>query len=97
MKTEIDPADTFDGGYHIFAKEKHKARVNKNSDRIEYAIKQLKKHNIEYEIKNYSTGHFHCRCKADDSLVQFYAGTGKIMGKSVRGIHNLIKICDGEL
>lgn len=72
----------------------HKQRVAKNPDRIAYAIEQLEKHNIEYVVKNEQTGHFHCRRKSDDALIQFWAGTGKIMGyQNLRGIHNLIKIC----
>lgn len=50
-RKNTDPADTFDGGYHIYAKEKHKERVAKNSERIEYAIEQFEKHNIECRIK----------------------------------------------
>lgn len=80
------------------AKENHAARVAKNSSRVEYAIKQFELHNIEYELKNEQTGHFHCHRKSDDKLFQFYAGTGKIMGEqNRRGIHALIKILtDGE-
>ena len=83
-------------GYHLEAQEKHKERVSKNGDRIAYAIQQLEANNIEYVLKNSVTGHFHCRRKSDDTLIQFYAGTGKIMGRDdVRGIHALIKICNG--
>ncbi len=35
--------NSFDGGYHLYAEEKHKERVSKNDDRIEYAIKQFEK------------------------------------------------------
>lgn len=80
-----------------YAEELHRQRVAKNSDRIAYAIQQLKAHNIEYVLKNETTGHFHCRRKTDDALIQFYAGTGKIVGRDIRGIHNLIKMCEGEL
>lgn len=93
---EENPAESFDGGYHLYAEEKHKDRVAKNPTRIEYAIKQFDDHNIEYELKNAQTGHFHCRRKSDDKLFQFYAGTGKIQGYSnIRGIHALIKILEG--
>lgn len=93
---EENPAESFDGGYHLYAEEKHKDRVAKNPTRIEYAIKQFEDHNIEYELKNAQTGHFHCRRKSDDKLFQFYAGTGKIQGYSnIRGIHALIKILEG--
>ena len=75
------------------SKETHDKKVSKNSDRIQYAIAQFKKHNIEFTLKNESTGHFHCRRKSSDELFQFYAGTGKIQGvENVRGIHALIKI-----
>lgn len=88
---ESDPMDTFDMGYHLHAKEQHRQRVAKNGDRIEYVIKQFEENGIEYALKNESNGHFHCRRKSDDSLVQFWAGTGKIMGRTdIRGIHALI-------
>lgn len=93
---EAHPEESFDGGYHLYAKEKHKERVAKNPDRIEYAINQFEKHDIEYKLKNEQTGHFHCRRKSDDKLFQFYAGTGKIQGvTNQRGIHALIKILEG--
>lgn len=94
---EANPEESFDGGYHLYAEEMHRQRVAKNPDRIAYAIKQLEAHNIEYALKNSTTGHFHCRRKTDDALIQFYAGTGKIVGRNVRGIHNLIRVCEGEI
>lgn len=94
---EEHPEDSFDGGYHLYAEEQHRQRVAKNPDRVAYAIKQFEAHNIEYALKNETTGHFHCRRKTDDALIQFYAGTGKIVGRNIRGIHNLIRICEGEL
>lgn len=93
---EEHPEESFDGGYHLHAQEKHKERVAKNPDRIDYAIKQFEEHGIEYALKNYQTGHFHCRRKSDDKLFQFYAGTGKIQGcDRARGIHAMIKILEG--
>lgn len=78
-------------------RELHRQRVAKNPDRIAYAVKQLEQHGIEYTLKNEATGHFHCRRKTDDRLIQFWAGTGKIMGyTNLRGIHNLIRLCEGE-
>lgn len=74
-------------------KEKHAERVSKTPSRVEYAIQQFEKHDIEYVLKNPGIGHFHCRRKCDDKLIQFWAGTGKIMGYDrARGIHALIKI-----
>lgn len=70
-------------------------KADKNPDRIQYAIEQFEKHEIEYTLKNKQTGHFHCRRKSDDKLFQFYAGTGKIMGfENKRGIHSLIRLLD---
>ena len=93
---EANPEESFDGGNHLYAEQMHKERVAKNPDRIEYAIKQFEKHDIEYELKNSQTGHFHCYRKSDDKLFQFYAGTGKIQGfNNVRGIHALIRILEG--
>lgn len=92
---EANPEDSFDSGYHIAAQQKHAERVAKTSDRVAYAIKQLESHGIEYVLKNPTTGHFHCRRKSDDQLIQFYAGTGKIMGvNDKRGIHALISMLD---
>ena len=93
---EENPDETFDCGYHLYAKQKHRERVSKNPDRIIYAIQQFEKHGIEYTLKNEQTGHFHCKRKSDDKLFQFYAGTGKIQGYDrARGIHTLIKILEG--
>lgn len=90
---EMDPGDSFDGGYHLYAEEKHRERVAKNPDRIEYAVHQFEMNNIEYALKNAQTGHFHCRRKSDDKLFQFWAGTGKILGYDrLRGVHALIKL-----
>ena len=90
---EACPEESFDGGYHLYAEEKHQERVSKNPDRVEYAIKQFELHNIEYSLKNAQTGHFHCRRQSDDKLFQFWAGTGKIMGYDrARGIHALITL-----
>ena len=87
-----DMKEMFEG-----SRELHRQRVAKNPDRIAYAIKQLEQHGIEYTLKNEATGHFHCHRKTDDKLIQFWAGTGKIMGyTNLRGIHNLIRLCEGE-
>lgn len=94
---EAHPDESFDGGYHLYAQEKHRERVAKNQDRIAYAIQQFEAHGIEYDLKNEQTGHFHCRRKSDDKLFQFYAGTGKIQGYSrARGIHALIRLLEKE-
>lgn len=78
-------------------KQVHAERVLKNSDRIQFAIEQFKKNNIEFTLKNETTGHFHCRRKSDNKLIQFYAGTGKIQGyENKRGIRALIKILTSE-
>ena len=82
-------------GIREYAKEQHAKRVSDNPNRIQYAIEQFEKHEIEYTLKNEQTGHFHCRRKSDDKLFQFYAGTGKIMGfENKRGIHSLIRLLD---
>ena len=85
--------EDFDGGYSEWAKEQHKKRVADNPRRIAYAIKQFEKNNIRYELKNETTGHFHCHRISDAKLFEFYAGTGKIMGYfRKRGIHSLIAL-----
>lgn len=74
-------------------KQRYKERLAKTPERVKYAISQFEKNNIEYELKNAGTGHFHCRRKSDDKLFQFWAGTGKILSyENIRGIHNLIRI-----
>ena len=72
-------------------KQQHDERVAKNPDRIEYAIQQFEKYEIQYELKNQGNGHFHCWRKSDNKLFQFWAGTGKILGYNNRGIALLIK------
>ena len=62
------------------------------TERLKFATTQLEKHDIEFSIKNEQSGHLHCRRKSDDKLIQFWAGTGKIMGFEELGIHNLIKL-----
>ena len=90
---ENDPADTFDGGYHLYAEEAHRERVAKNPGRISYAISQFELNNIEKKKKNEQIGHFHCKRKSDGKLFQFWAGTGKILGYDrLRGIHALINL-----
>lgn len=77
--------------YRDIAKKEHTERVNKTPARIEYAIKQFEKNDIEYELKNKQTGHFHCKRKSDGKLFNFWAGTGKIQGyENLRGILALI-------
>lgn len=91
QEREANPAESFDGGYHLAAKQMHDERVAKTPDRVKYAIRQFEANNIEYTLKNVTTGHFHCRRKSDDALIQFWAGTGKILGQTnLRGIHALI-------
>lgn len=99
QEREANPEESFDGGYHLYAEEKHRERIAKNPDRIQYAMEQFEQHDIEYRLLNVSTGHFHCRRKCDDKLFQFWAGTGKILGYTNRGIHllirELLKGCEG--
>lgn len=73
------------------ARQNHKERVAKNPDRIEYAIRQLEAHNIEYVLKNDATGNFHCRRKSDDALVQFWAGT---VGTTAEFLMKIADNCD---
>ena len=76
-------------------KQRHDERVMKTPDRVTYAIKQFESHNIEYDLKNVSIGHFHCHRKSDDKLFQFWAGTGKIYGEdNKRGIHAFIQLLE---
>lgn len=85
--------EDFDGGYHLWAKEKHKERVLKTPSRIEYAISRFEENEIKYELKNKETGHFHCWRKSNNKLYEFYAGTGKIKGiDNKRGVNSMIKI-----
>lgn len=92
QEREANPAESFDSGYHLLAQQRHAERVAKTPDRVQYAIQQLEAHDIEYVLKNPAIGHFHCRRKSDDRLIQFWAGTGKILGFERRGIHALISI-----
>lgn len=85
-----DKSDSFDCGYHDYAKEEYKKRVAKTDCRLIYAIKKLEENGFDCIVKNESTGHIHSRSK-NGYLMQFWCGTGKILGKSVRGIDNFIK------
>ena len=38
QEREACPEESFDGGYHLWAEEQHRARVAKTPDRIQYAI-----------------------------------------------------------
>lgn len=87
-------SNSFDGGYHLYAKERHKTRVAKTPKRIDYALEQLLKHGIECCVKNEMIGHIHAFRKSDGQLMQFWAGTGKIMGTARRGIKNFIKLLE---
>jgi len=71
---------------------KNPSKNNSRKERLHFAINQLTKYDIEFTVKNEDSGHLHCRRKSDDKLVQFWAGTGKIMGHEERGIHNLITL-----
>lgn len=70
----------------------HKERVNRNPDRVEYAIKKFDEYGIKYELKNEENCHFHAWRKSDGELFEFWAGTGKIKGIEERGIKNLIEM-----
>ena len=72
-------------------------KQNNIPDRIRYATEQFAAHNIEFTLKNESTGHFHCRRKSDDKLFQFWAGTGKVLGHdSLKGVHSLIELLEAR-
>ena len=80
MINEVEDDDTMGPVFRALSahlKEEHNKRVAKTPDRIEYAIQQFEKNDIEYVLKNPAIGHFHCRRKRDDKLFQFWAGTGK--------------------
>lgn len=91
-----NPEDSFDCGYHLYAQEKHKERVAQNPSRLEYAVNLLREHGIEFTVKNETIGHIHAYRKSDDILMQFWVGTGKILGRNERGIHNFIKLLESK-
>lgn len=76
-------------GIREHAKCVHDERVAKTPARVEYAIKQLEKANLEYRVCNASNGHIQV-WGFDGTLYNFWAGTGKIQGFERRGIHTLI-------
>jgi len=83
-------AEDFEGIKEL-AKRNHTERVAKTPERIQYALDQLAKNEIEFTLKNSQTGHFHARSR-NGKLYQFWASTGKILGCETRGIHNFIKL-----
>lgn len=68
----------------------------KMASRITYATKILTEHDVEYVIKDETTGHMQVWRKSDDKVFNFWAGTGTIESKHYpkRGIHSLVRICD---
>lgn len=46
--------------YSDILKQQHDQRVIKTPGRVQYAIEQFEKHEIEYQLKNPAIGHFHC-------------------------------------
>ena len=78
-------------------KDMHKERVSKTPARLAYAVRQLEENDIEFYVKDASTGHIQAYKKSDDELVNFWVGTGTINSKKspMRGIHNLVKMCKG--
>lgn len=77
-------------------RQQHAERVQETPDRLEFAIRMLEKNDICYTVKNTANGHIHAWRKADDQLMQYWAGTGKILGKEQRGIHNFIGMLNGR-
>lgn len=62
------------------------------NERLEYAIKKLEENNLECYIKNAIIGHLFVY-DIDGNMIQYWANTGKILGRQERGINNLIKLC----
>lgn len=91
---EEHPEESFDGVYHLYAREKYKERVAKTPSRLEYAKNLLTEHGIQFVVKNAEIGHIHAYRKSDNSLMHFWAGTGKILGRKIRGIHNFIRLLE---
>lgn len=90
---EADPLESFDGGYHLHAKEKHQARVAKNPQRLEYAKRVLKENGLTFKVCNEATTQINVYF-ADGQVLTFYAGTGKIQGYSdLRGINSFVRLC----
>lgn len=66
---------------------KQGVRINshvKNTEKI------LKENGIVYELKNATSGHFHCWRLSDGALFQYWSGTGKVLGYAEKGIDFLI-------
>lgn len=88
---------TCDGCLEDEKEEKERQRRKNTGKKIlEKIEKELQSNEINYVLKNASTGHFHTRRKSDNQLIEFYAYTGKIsiVGKiqKARGIKALIQI-----
>lgn len=76
-------------GIHNLIKELLKEVKDSKSD----VSKVFEKNGIKYDLKNESTGHFHCFRKSDGKLFQFWSSTGKILGYEEKGVEFLV----GEL
>lgn len=89
---EENPIESFDGGYHLYAEEKHRERVAKNPKRLEYAKKVLTENGITFKVCNEATAQINCY--VNGKVLTFYAGTGKIQGhSSIRGINSFVRLC----
>ncbi len=95
-KAICDKGDSFDCGYHSWAKEKHKERVAKNPDRLKYAEQVLSNNLIPFKICNVSTTQINVYING--KIYTFYAGTGKIQGYNrIRGINSFVKLCKSKM
>ena len=70
-------------------RQRHVQRVAKTPQRIAYAVHRFEQLQVKYSLKNPTTGHFHVWSQ-DGVRMQFWAGTGRIMGEEKhRGIDAL--------
>ena len=73
------------GRLRDLANENHKARIAKTPGRIQYAISQFEKYDIEY-AKNEATGHFHCDAKLTINFFNFTLGQEKFKAMIVPAV-----------
>lgn len=79
----------------VYSQPKDREVVVKVSPGVRDTERILLANDVKFELKNGVSGHFHCWRKSDGGLLQFWSGTGKILGHKCRGIDALIELLKG--
>ena len=76
-----------------YSKERHRKRVSKNPERLEYALQKLHEAGFAAERINRETTQIVVRVRLSGKCFVYYAGTGTVQGyPTKRGINNFIQL-----